>query len=115
MTESEVQRYEREVQEAQTEEELNEVIRRWNPILAKCFRSTSLRVKELNAKMDNLREELVRSTIGITERINELHKKPTFKEAKIEWILANIERILLTLIVLSLIFGRDWVANLISK
>lgn len=115
MTEDQLARYEREVQDAKTDEELNEVIRRWNPILAKCFRSTSLRVKELNNKMDGLREELVRSTIGIAERINELHKKPTFKESKIEWVLANIERILLTLIVLSLIFGRDWVANLLSK
>jgi hypothetical protein len=76
----------------------------------------------LNAKFDELKDsvtesqiELLKATAAISERITELHKKPSFKESKVEWVLGNIERILLTIIVLVLIFGRDWVANLISK
>lgn len=122
MRDEDIERYEREIQEAKTDAEIVEVTRRWTPVLAKCFRSTSIRIKELNAKFDGLKDamaasqiELLKATAAISERITELHKKPSFKESKIEWVLGNIERILLTLIVVVLIFGRDFVARLIDK
>jgi uncharacterized protein YfbU (UPF0304 family) len=122
MRDEDIERYEREMQEAKSDAEIVEVTRRWTPVLAKCFRSTSIRIKELNRKFDDLKEsvtdaqmELLKATTAITERITELHKKPSFKESKIEWVLGNIERILLTLIVVVLIFGRDFVARLIDK
>lgn len=122
MRDEDIAQYEREMQNAKSDAEIVEVTRRWTPILAKCFRSTSIRIKELNAKFDELKDsvtdaqiELLKATTAITERITELHKKPSFKESKIEWVLGNIERILLTLIVIVLIFGRDFVARLIEK
>lgn len=122
MKAEDIERYEREIQAAKTDAEFAEVTRRWTPILAKCFRSTSLRIKDLDAKFDKLKDsvtesqiELLKATAAISERITELHKKPSFKESKVEWVLGNIERILLTIIVLVLIFGRDWVAQLINK
>jgi uncharacterized protein YfbU (UPF0304 family) len=122
MRDEDIARYEREMQAAKTDAEIVEVTRRWTPVLAKCFRSTSIRIKELNNKFDDLKEsvsdaqiELLKATAAISERITELHKKPSFKESKIEWVLGNIERILLTLIVIVLIFGRDFVARLIDK
>jgi uncharacterized protein YfbU (UPF0304 family) len=122
MRDEDIAQYEREMQNAKSDAEIVEVTRRWTPILAKCFRSTSIRIKELNAKFDELKDsvtasqiELLKATTAITERITELHKKPSFKESKIEWVLGNIERILLTLIVVVLIFGRDFVARLIEK
>jgi uncharacterized protein YfbU (UPF0304 family) len=122
MRDEDIARYEREMQAAKTDAEIVEVTRRWTPVLAKCFRSTSIRIKELNNKFDDLKEsvsdaqiELLKATAAISERITKLHKKPSFKESKIEWVLGNIERILLTLIVIVLIFGRDFVARLIDK
>jgi hypothetical protein len=114
MTEDEVEQYERDVMNAKTDKELNDVLRRWNPILAKCFRSTSLRVKELNKKMDSLTESVLEATTSIQTRINELHKKPSFKDSKIEWAMANIERILLTIVVFVLLFGRDFVKRFLE-
>jgi hypothetical protein len=121
MKDEDIAQYEREMQAAKTDAEIVEVTRRWTPVLAKCFRSTSLRIKELNHKFDDLKGavtdaqiELLKATTAITERITELHRKPSFKESKIEWVLGNIERILLTLIVLALVFGREWVSHLFN-
>lgn len=115
MTEDEITQYERDVLNAKTDEDIKKVAVKWNPVLIKCFRSTSLRVKELNKKMDELKGDFLKATTEISTRITELHRKPTFKESKVEWMLANIEKILLSLIVLSLIFGRQWVADLLTN
>lgn len=114
MTEAEVKEYEQEVLNAKTDEDIQRIAREWNPILIKCFRAQAYRTKELNKKMDELQNRFIQATIEISTRITELHKKPTFKESKIEWALANVERILLTIIVLAFIFGRKWVANLLN-
>lgn len=122
MRDADMERFEAEILAAKTDAEMAEVTRRWTPVLARCFRSTSIRIKELNAKFDDVQQsvleaqsQLLKATTAITARITELHKKPSFKESKIEWVLGNIERILLTLIVIVLLFGRDFVARLIER
>lgn len=114
MTEEQVSRYEEAVLNAKNAEDIKRISQEWNPVLIKCFRSQALRTKELNKKMDDLQKQFIASTIEISTRITELHKKPTIRDSKIEWALANVERILLTIIVLALIFGRKWVADFLN-
>lgn len=112
MKDWQIEAYQNDVLNAKTDEDFKRVSDKWSPVIIKCFRIQSLRIKEINEKMDELKDDVLKATTEISARITELHKKPTFKDSKIEWIMANIEKILLTLIVLALVFGREWVTHL---